>query len=276
MGRGGGGKGSYKGGAYDNSHGHGGIVYSDWVCPMDYCAYKQFGSRERCRICDANPSDRRKPKGGGKGTKPTLAQRQTDLAKANEKHQKREEQLKKELAEARKQGDAAIAGKAAGATNDEEEDDLMDDEESAAEVEKALALARKRRKAMQDAWDDDHPDVVRLDTEIKGLVKKSDEAKPQRVRLQITERGAERCQKQVERKTKALEEVDEKTKTLQSEREECRVALESASAELESARTERAGELQKALEDEAKSKSQRQGGSSRGRCCGESHQHPTC
>ncbi len=97
--------------------------------------------------------------------------------------------LKKELAEVKKQRDAAMGNKNGGsAVADEGDDDEPMDEEESEDVEKALALARKKRRALQDVWEDDDPIVQQIETEIKRLTKKRDEAKPQRVRLRILEK----------------------------------------------------------------------------------------
>ncbi len=236
--------------------GQGTVELQDWTCPINWCGYRNFARRARCRLCEAFPSEGRRLKGGGKGKgsgNQTFAHQQTVLAKAHAKHQKKEESLKKELAEVKKQRDAAMGNRAGGTVvaEDGDEDEAMDEEESG-DVEKELALARKKRKALQDAWEDDDPIVQHIETEIKRLTKKRDEAKPQRVRLRILERKVDRCQKQVDTKAKAVEELDERIKNLQDERDEHNAALASATKELEDARAERTAELQRAIEEENK------------------------
>ncbi len=230
----------------------------DWVCPINWCGYKNFARRARCRLCEAYPSEGRRLKGGGKGKgsgngNQTFGHQQTVLARAHAKHQKKEESLKKELAEVKKQRDAAMANRTgSAAVVDEGDDDEPMDEEESEDVEKALALARRKRKALQDVWEDDDPIVQEVEAEVKRLTKKRDEAKPQRVRLRILERKVDKCQKQVDAKAKAVEELDERIKGLQAERDEHSAALASATRELEDARAERTAELQRAIEEENK------------------------
>ncbi len=232
-------------------------MFQDWTCPLNSCGYRNFASRKRCRLCEAHPGEGRRPKGGGKGKgneSQTFAQQQTWLAKASARHQQKEDALKKELAEVKRQRDAALANRNSSVTAaDEGDDDEPMDEEESEDVEKALALARRKRKALQDVWEDDDPIVLEVEAEVKRLTKKRDEAKPQRVRLRILERRVDRCQKQVDGKAKALEELEERIKSLQSERDEQRTALATATKDLEDARAERTAELQRAIEEENKS-----------------------
>ncbi len=250
-GKNGGGKGTSGGDV-----GQGAGELQDWTCPINWCGYRNFARRARCRMCEAFPSEGRRLKGGGKGKgngNQTFAQQQTALAKAHARHQKKEDSLRKELAEVKKQRDAAMGNKAGGTVGGDEgeEDEAMDDGDSE-DVEKALALARKKRKALQDAWEDDDPLVQNVEAEIRRLTKKRDEAKPQRVRLRILERKVDRCQKQVDNKSKTVDELDERIRNLQAERDEHAAALASATKELEDARAERTAELQRAIEEESK------------------------
>ncbi len=249
-----GGKG--KGGKYNGKGAN--HEYQDWICPISQCSYRNFASRERCRMCEAYPSGGRRQKGGGSRTEDgtqhtTLAQRQTAIAKAQAKHQRREEDLKKELAEVKRQRDAALAAKANGqpAADEGDEDEEMEEDE-AEDIEKALTLARKKRRAMQNIWEDDDEEVQQIELEIKRLTKKRDENKPQRVRLRILERKVDKYQKQVDGKAKALDELNERIKGLEAERETQQSALSAATKELDDARAERAAELQRALEEETK------------------------
>ncbi len=242
-----------------NNDGKGTYSSQFWTCPLNNCAYLNFTSRDRCRLCDSHPGEGSRQHKGGGGSKgggnggggQTLAQRQTDLAKAHARHQKREEQLKREMADLRRQRDEAIAAKSTG--HDECDDDEDMEEEDSEDVEEALTLARRKRKAMQGIWDDTDAEVLQVDSEMKRLTKKRDEAKPHRIRLRILEKRVDKAQKHVETKTKGLEEINEKIKGLEAERETHKAALASANKELEDARAERTTELQKAIEEERKS-----------------------
>ncbi len=103
MGRGGGGKGNEYGGK-----GGGGVQWCDWTCPISTCAYKNWGSRERCRICEAHPGEgKRQPKGTGKDCQKTVAQRQIDGERYLNKQQKRLEQQNADLRRQLEQANAA-------------------------------------------------------------------------------------------------------------------------------------------------------------------------
>ncbi len=255
---GGGGRSEFGHGGGGVNMGSDGVEYCQWTCPVNDCQYRNFGSRDRCRLCQAHPSGRRQPKTGGKGqgardgSGPTFAQKQLDLAKAEERHQRKKEQLQKELADMRRQRDAALAAAKASATSNEGEDDDMGDEDETEDYADQLAKARRRRKAMQDDWEDDEPEVVRIEAEIARLAKLCDAAKPPRVRLRNLDRKVDRCQKQLDAKTRAVEETLEQIKKLQGTKEEQEAAVATATAALAEAKSERAAELQKALEEEAK------------------------
>jgi hypothetical protein len=255
MGRGGNGKGGGGdgGGGGGDSYQHG----ADWVCPLNHCAYRNFAYRMRCRRCESpRNGGKHSQHGGGKGGDApagtaTLAQRQVELERVRTSHQKKEEKLRKEKADLKRQLDAALAAaKAPPTIADEDADEDMEDGDEV-DVEKELEVARKKKKLMQDVWADDDPEVLRIDELIKKLVRRRDEAKPQRVRLRILERNIDKCQRQHDAKEKQLAELDTKIKELQEEREERRAQLELAAKNLEAARAERAAELQKALEEDA-------------------------
>ncbi len=72
------------------------------------------------------------------------------------------------------------------------------------------------------------------------------------MRLRILEKRVDKCQKHVDAKTKAVEELDERIKSLQAERDEQNAALTAAAKELDDARAERTAELQRAIEEESK------------------------
>jgi hypothetical protein len=255
MGRGGSGKGggSVRGGGGGGTFQHG----ADWICPLSHCAYRNFAYRIRCRKCEAHrDGGKHAQQGGGKGGDAssggaTLAQRQVELDRVRSSHQKKEERLQREKADLKRQLDAALAAaKTPPTTADEDADDDMEDGDEV-DVEKELEVARKKKKLMQDVWADDDPEVLRIDELIKKLVRRRDEAKPQRVRLRILERNIDKCQRQYDLKEKQLAELDTKIKELQEEREERKGQVELAAKNLEEARAERAAELQKALEEDA-------------------------
>ncbi len=263
MGKGGGGKGGF---ASSRNGGSSDGAFRDWVCPIEACGYLNFASRPRCRLCWAHPSGRRDAKGcsKGQGGQQTLAQRQVQLEKMRSQHEQREEALKKENAELRRERDAALATKNQK-TNDGDDDDPMDEEDSE-DIAGALELARKKRKAMQGLWDDTEPEAVRLDEEIKRLVRRRDEAKPQRARLRMLERRTDACQKKVDSKTKAIDALEERISKILEERKELQSDLQKATKELDEARAERANELQKALDEESSRNAAPNGGKQDGGC----------
>ncbi len=137
-----------------------------------------------------------------------MAQRQTELAKAHAKHQKREEQLKREMADLRRQRDDALAAKTTGHDDCDDDEDM--EEEDSEDVEEALTLARKKRKAIQGIWEDTDAEVLQVETGIKRLTKKRDDSKPHRIRLRILEKRVDKAQKHVDAQSKGLGEINEK------------------------------------------------------------------
>ncbi len=140
-----------------------GVKYEDWVCPLRNCLYHNFGHRQRCRQCDAWPSDGRKVKGAGKGGAGDAAyggggggiaakqihqqeQARRDQQRAVDKlrsDSRREiDQLRKELAEAKKvaatAGGAMLVDIGDGEGDDDAEDDHSKKEQQLVDELKTL------------------------------------------------------------------------------------------------------------------------------------------
>ncbi len=261
MGKGGKGKGEY--GQRSKSS-------TDWVCPVNACSYINFAYRTRCRICEAHPSERKPPpqepgvrggKGGGSGSdaKPTLAERQLEAARAQQKQQqlqvaalrKEKAALERKLASATKEAAENPSG-----GNEDDEEEMEDAENVEQELEK---LVRKRKALSDGGWDDEEELPKQLDEQIKSLRKRRDEAKPQHVRLVKVDRRIAKCQKRVDGHKKELQDVQERIDELVVERDGKKVQLDAALKELEEAKEERSAEYQRALDEEKEERKQGSG-----------------
>ncbi len=260
-----------KGGKGKGENGQRSKSSSDWICPISTCAYVNFAYRTRCRLCEAHPSERRPPpqeagvrggKGGGAspGAKPTLAERQLEAARAQQKQQqlevtalrKEKAALERKLASAAKEAAAAPSG-----GDDEEDDDEMDASEN---VEQELEKLVRRRKDLSDGgWEDDEELPKQLDEQIKSLRKRRDEAKPQHVRLVKVDRRIAKCQKRVDGHKKELQDVQSRIDELVVERDDKKGLLDAAIKELEEAKEERSAEYQRALDEEKEERKQGMG-----------------
>ncbi len=147
------------GGARDGRGGSGaeGIKYMDWVCPMPNCKFRNYGSRPRCRECEAYPQGgTRTVKGAGKGAgggqsawaPGGIASRQLQLQEQARRDQQRAldkvrnenkremDKLRKELADAKRTAAATGNSTTMDISSGDDDDDADDDAE---QKEKQLA-----------------------------------------------------------------------------------------------------------------------------------------